>query len=629
MNKAPSLAQKLAVLPKQPGVYLMKGHQGNILYIGKAKVLAKRVRSYFQSGKAVSPRTRSMVSQITDIETVVTASELEALILENNLIKRHRPKYNVVLRDDKNYPLLRLPLQDEYPRLEKVRQIKADGARYFGPYVPAGGLHEMLTLLRKVFPLPNCSIEIDGKLDRPCIEFEIKRCLAPCTGQQSKSDYQEMIAQVRMFLEGKDRILLTRLKMLMKERAAKLDFESAARLRDQIARVSRALEQQRITFSKMEDLDVLAFAQEKGVTALQILFVRGGRVIGKKEFFLETHPETPEAEICTSFLQQFYHKSGIIPKEILVPLLLPETELLETWLSERRGAVVRILSPRRGNKKDLMELARENAGSGLEARLKIRAGGEAQLSLLQEMLHLKRLPRRIEGYDISNTMGTNAVGSMVVFEEGLAKKSDYRHFKIKTIEGANDFGMMAEVLTRRFSQYQKREEEEEPSRQAESDSGLPDLLLIDGGKGQVSAVGAVLDASNLREIDLIGLAKEKGDRGERVYLAGAAEPILLPPGAAATHLLMQVRDEAHRFAVSYHRKLRAKAMLKTPLQEVEGIGPIRRTALLKHFGSLSYIQEASLKNLEDAPSMTQIIARRLYKALHPDDTSERPQKGGR
>jgi len=608
-----ALSQKLAVLPKQPGVYLMKGRRGEVLYVGKAKVLAHRVRSYFRSGRPGHPRTQAMVARVADIETMVTASELEALILENNLIKRHRPKYNVVLRDDKNYPLLRLSIQDDYPKLEKVRRIKADGARYFGPYVPAGGLNEMLRLLQTIFPLPSCSIEIDGKLERPCIEYEIKRCLAPCTGQQSKADYREMIAEVCMFLEGRDKILLKRLKGLMKERAAALDFEAAARLRDQSARVSRALEQQRITSSRIEDLDVMGFAQAQGLTALQILFIRGGRVIGKKEFFPEVPPGAGKAEICSAFLQQFYHKAGIIPGEILVPQPLPEGGVLEAWLRTRRSGPVRVRCPLRGKKKDLVALATENAGSALEAQLKIRSGGHVQLSALQEMLHLKRRPERIEGYDISNFMGTNAVGSMVVFEGGQPKKSDYRHFKIRTIEGADDFGMMAEVLTRRFSP-QAGEPASPPQ------GALPDLILIDGGKGQLSAVGAVLKAFKLASLDLIGLAKEKGALGERVYLPGATEAIILPPGSAATHLLMQVRDEAHRFAVSYHRKIRAKAMLSTPLQEIKGIGPLRRKALLKHFGSLTKIREASLVQLEAAPSMNKGIARKLHDAFQAGQT---------
>ncbi len=594
----------LSTLPKGPGVYLMKGSRGKILYVGKAKVLANRVRSYFQSGGEATPKIQSLVSQITAIETMVTASELEALILENNLIKRHRPKYNVILRDDKNYPLLRLAVKDDFPRLEIVRRIKKDGALYFGPYVSAGGLRSVVRLLRKIFPIPNCTILIDGKADRHCIEFEIKRCLAPCTGNQSKADYHKMIAQVRMFLEGKDRALVKTLKKTMAARADALDFESAARLRDQVKRVERAMEQQRVTSSKMEDQDVIALARKGTAADVQILFIRGGMVIGRKDFFLEDVAETPDAELCTAFLQRFYHKEGIIPKTIMIPLAVPDRSVLEAWLSERRGAAVHLRTPSRGKGLGLIRLAEENAESGLDGHLKIREGGEAQLAALQELLGLKRLPRRIEGYDISNIMGTSAVGSMVVFENGKAKKANYRHFRIKTIEGSDDFAMMAEVMTRRIEALKKGGE----------DQG-PDLILIDGGKGQLSSVCTVLEKFGQPPMDVIGLAKERDDRGERVFLPGASEAIDLPLGAPATHLLMQVRDEAHRFAVSYHRKVRSKAMMATPLQEIEGIGPVRRKALLKHFGSLTKIRAATVEDLASAPSMNQSLAQRIFDAL--------------
>jgi excinuclease ABC subunit C len=603
------IQQKIEAIPKCPGVYLMRGKKGEILYVGKAKVLSSRVRSYFHSGREQSPKIRSMVGQVADIETMVTGSELEALILENNLIKKHRPRYNVVLRDDKNYPLLRLPIEDDFPRLEIVRRIKKDGALYFGPYVPAGGLHEMLRLLRRIFPLPNCSIVIDGTADRACIEFEIKRCLAPCTGNQSKEDYGRMITQVRLFLEGRDKILLKTLRKTMQKRAENLDFEGAAIIRDQVMKVERALERQRITSVRMEDRDVVGFSRKGEAADIQILFIRGGMLVGRKDFFFENMAETPVEELCTGFLQQFYNKEGVIPKKIILPIQLTEKSLFEKWLSGRRGGVVRLLSPSRGKGRALLQLAQENAESSLDGHLKLRAGGLEKVALLQGLLHLKRSPYRIEGYDISNIMGTSAVGSMVVFERGKAKRADYRHFKIKTVEGANDFAMMAEVLSRRMTILKDKSG-------TPSDLVLPDLILIDGGKGQISAVGSVLARLHPGSFDLIGLAKEKGDRGERVYLPGRSEPIELPVGSPATHLLMQVRDEAHRFAVTYHRKVRGKKMLTSRLQEVEGIGKLRRTALLRHFGSLSKIEAATLEGLEKAPSMNRKVAKQLYESLH-------------
>src|SRR5581483_1717350 len=406
MISLPSALQlQLEHLPQSPGVYLMKNKAGTVLYVGKAKLLTDRVRSYFQKGSAHTPKIRSMVDQIESIETMVTGSDLEALILENNLIKKHRPKYNVVLRDDKNYPLLRLSLQDDYPRLEIVRRVKKDGALYFGPYVPTGGLYEMLRLLRKIFPLPNCTIEIDGAAERACIEFEIKRCLAPCTGNQSKEDYRQMIRQLRMFLEGKDKVLLKTLRELMEKQAEALNFEAAARIRDQIAKIERALERQRVTSTQMEDQDVIALARKGEDADLQILFIRGGMVVGRKDFFFENVAETPDEELCGGFLQQFYNKETVIPREIVLPLPLSDQEILEKWLSERRGGPVHLLSPSRGKGAHLIDLAQENAESSLAGHLQIREGGEARLEKLQNLLHLSRLPRRIEGYDISNIMG--------------------------------------------------------------------------------------------------------------------------------------------------------------------------------------------------------------------------------
>ncbi|MBI3804756.1 MAG: excinuclease ABC subunit UvrC [Nitrospirae bacterium] len=599
------LKHKIEALPHNPGVYLMKGKRGEVLYIGKAKDLSDRVRSYFRQSAELSPKTRSMVSQVADLEYIVAATNLEALILESNLIKKHRPKYNVVLRDDKNYPLLRLDPREDYPRLEIVRRVKKDGALYFGPYVPTGGLYEMLRLLRKIFPLPNCTIDIDGKADRACIEFEIKRCLAPCTGNQSKEEYRQMIQQVRLFLEGKDKILLKAMRGLMERKAGELNFEAAARLRDQIAKIERALERQRVTLTQVEDHDVIALAREGEAADLQILFIRGGMMVGRKDFFFENVGETLDEELITAFIQQFYNKEGLIPREILVPIPLTEAAVLEEWLSERRGGPVHLLSPSRGKGAHLLDFAVENARASLSDHVHRREGGEETLRQLQELLQLSKLPRRIEGYDISNIMGTDAVGSMVVFEEAKAKKSDYRHFRIKTIEGANDFGMMAEVLTRRVAALKEKGE------------APPDLFLIDGGKGQLSAVREVLEKADLGGVDLIGLAKEREDRFERVYLPDLSDPIELPVGSPATHLLQQVRDEAHRFAVSYHRKIRDKRMLASPLQEIEGIGKTRRLALLRHFGSVSKIRAATVEELATAPSMNKKAAQQLFDTLHP------------
>ena len=592
-------------LPQSPGVYMMKNRTGEILYVGKARVLADRVKSYFQRGAQLSPKIRSMVDQVEEVETILTGSDLEALILENNLIKKHRPKYNVVLRDDKNYPLLRLPVKDDYPRLEIVRRIKRDGALYFGPYVPAGALREMLKMLRRIFPLPNCSIDIDGTAERPCIEFEIKRCLAPCTGYQSKEEYHEMIGQVRMFLEGKDTDLVRDLKERMEQAAEALRFEEAARLRDQIAKVERGLERQRITSStRLEDQDVIALARAGEAADLQVLFIRGGMLVGRKDFFLEGIDETQNPEMIGSFLQQFYHKDVLIPKEIVVPVLPEDPEVIEQWLSERREGPVHLISPLRGRDSQLLRLAYENAEAALRNHLEEKKEGSGTLLALQGLLGLSKVPRRIEAFDISNIMGHQAVGSLVVFEEGEPKKSDYRRFKIRTIEGADDFGMMAEVLFRRYENLKEEGER------------LPELILIDGGKGQLSAAGQALERLGLGEIDRVGLAKARGEKWERIFFPDREEPLELPPAAAATHLLQRVRDEAHRFAVSYHRKLRGKAMVYSTLEEIEGVGTHRRKILLKHFGSLPNIQNATLEELESVRGFNKKVARSIYEYFH-------------
>ena len=597
-----NLQYQLEHLPNQSGVYLMKNQHGTVLYIGKALRLTDRVRSYFQASADHAIKTRSMVSQVASIETMVTGSELEALILENNLIKKYRPKYNVLLRDDKNYPLLRLPIQDDYPRLEIVRRVQKDGALYFGPYIPSGGLYEMLRLLRKIFPLPNCTIEINGFASRPCIEYEIKRCLAPCTGFQSKEAYKKMIAQVVLFLAGKDNDLIKQLQTKMRKKSDLCQFEDAARIRDQIAKVKRALERQRITASHCDDQDVLSMLRTGTSFIIVLLFVRSGMVLGKKDFFFEDVADIPEDAMVSAFLQQFYDGDKIIPKKVILPIPLSGQTVLQQWLSERRGKAVHLLSPARGASKQLIDLAFENAKNAFATRIQTRHAGESVLQNLQTLLHLSRLPNRIEGYDISNIMGMSAVGSMVVFEGGVVKKADYRQFKIKTVEGANDFAMMAEMLSRRVA--------------PDPNGHRPDLILIDGGKGQISAVRKVLEEAGWGAIDLIGLAKAKNSHPERVYLPDLAEPIILPLGSPATHLLMQVRDEAHRFAITYHRKIRSQKMLHSPLEDVPGIGKQRRLALLIHFGSLAKIKEAPLDEIEKISAFPKKIAQQLFNALH-------------
>jgi len=595
-----ALDSKLAHLPDQPGVYLFKDRSGDVLYIGKAARLADRVRSYFLKGADHTPKTALLVSHITDLETMVTRSELEALILESNLVKRHRPRFNVVLRDDKQYPYLRLPVKDRFPRLSIVRRVQKDGALYYGPYTPAGALRETLKVIKKVFPLATCTIDIDGTAERACIEFEIKRCMAPCTGQQTQEEYHRIVRQVRQFLEGHDRELVDDLRAQMDAAATREDFEEAARLRDRIFKIERTLERQRITQTASIDQDVLGIARHGASVDLQVLFVRGGLLIGRKDFFWLESADAADEELVRSAIEQFYNKDGQPPRELLIPVNIPDADLLAHWLSDKRGEPVRVLAPERGTKHQLVLLAEENAAAALADHLRNEELDRQAGEELQRVLRLKTAPRRIEGFDISNTMGNQSVASMVVWEEGRMKKSDYRRFKIASVEGANDFASMHEVVTRRYGRME--------------DLVLPDLVLIDGGLGQLASARAALQEVGRPELAVIGLAKAKGEKDERVYLPGRKNPIVLRANSPATHLLQRVRDEAHRFAVTFHRTLRGKTLVTSQLDQIIGIGSITRTKLLKQFGSLANLAQASEEALREA-GLSERVVRQLRREL--------------
>lgn len=605
MAASSDLQSKLAHLPDNPGVYLFKNGQGEILYIGKAAVLADRVRSYFQKSADHSPKTSLLVGQVADLETMVTRSELEALILESNLVKRHKPRFNVVLRDDKQYPYVRLPIKDDFPRLSIVRRVEKDGALYYGPYTPANALRETLKVIKHVFPLATCSIDIDGRAERACIEFEIKRCMAPCTGNQSKDDYHQIVKQVRHFLEGRDHELLDDLRAKMETAAGREEFEEAARLRDRLFKIERMLEKQRITQTSATDQDVIGLARQGTAVDLQILFVRGGLLIGRKDFFWPQSADTPDEELVRSAIEQFYNKDGQPPKEVLIPTELEDTVLIEQWLSDKRGESVRVLAPERGAKHQLVLLAEENAAAGVANHLRDEELDRQAVEDLKRMLRLEQAPRRIEGFDISNTMGNQSVASMVVWEDGRMKKADYRRFKIQTVTGANDFASMQEVVARRYSQSEHL--------------ARPDLILIDGGLGQLAAAMEGLKHVGHHDQAIIGLAKARGEKEERIFLPGRKNPIVLRPTAPATHLVQRIRDEAHRFALSYHRKLRGKALLASQLDQIVGIGEIKRTRLLNQFGSLDQLAEASDEALHEA-GLNDETATNLRKALRSSPT---------
>ncbi|RMH33585.1 MAG: excinuclease ABC subunit UvrC [Nitrospirae bacterium] len=548
------LETKLSGLPRTPGVYLLKDREGEILYIGKAAVLADRVRSYFQKHADASPKIRSLTALVSDIEVLVTQSELEALILESNLIKRHQPRFNVVLRDDKHYPYLRLPIHDEFPRLSIVRRVKPDNALYFGPYVPVGAMRETLKIIRKAFPLATCTIDIDGKADRACLEFEIHRCLAPCTGQQSKAAYHQIVQQVRLFLEGRDQELLEHLRRDMHIAADQERFEEAARLRDRIASIEKTLETQRVAQIGPIDQDVVGVARSGAAADVQLLFVRGGLLIGRQDFFWSNAQEVSDEELIRCTIEQFYNKAVVPPKEILVPAAVSDSTLISAWLTEKKGERVRLLVPERGAKRRLLQMARDNAAAALANHHRSQQQGEQAMDALRQWLHLSHIPRRIEGFDISNTMGSHSVASMVVWEDGRMKRSEYRQFKIQTVEGSNDFASMREVVRRRYGGSLSPGEKK----------GLPypDVILIDGGLGQVHAAIESINQLGLTRVAVFGIAKARGQQtDERIIVPGQEAPLVLPAHSPATHVIQLIRDEAHRFALRYHRRLRGNALI--------------------------------------------------------------------
>lgn len=605
----PILESKLAHLPEQPGVYLFKDQAGDVLYIGKAAKLADRVRSYFLKGTDQTPKTSLLVSQIADLETMVTRSELEALILESNLVKRHKPRFNVVLRDDKQYPYLRLPVKENFPRLSIVRRVQKDGALYYGPYTPAGALRETLKVIKRVFPLATCTIDIDGTAERACIEFEIKRCMAPCTGNQSQADYHKIVQQVRQFLEGRDRELLDELRVQMEAAADREEFEEAARLRDRLFKIERTLERQRITQTATVDQDVVGIARGGAAVDLQLLFVRGGLLIGRKDFFWPQSADSTDEELVRSAIEQFYNKEGQPPRELLIPVEIPDSDLIARWLSDKRGETVRVLAPERGMKHQLVLLAEENAASSLADHLRDVETDRLAVEELSRLLRLEKPPRRIEGFDISNTMGNQSVASMVVWEDGQMRKADYRRFKIETVVGANDFASMQEVVARRYGNLE--------------DLARPDLVLIDGGLGQLAAAMEGLKQVGESGLPILGLAKARGEKDERVFLAGRKNPIVLKPTSPATHLLQRIRDEAHRFAVTFHRKLRSRVLLSSQLDRIIGIGEIRRASLFNRFKTFEGILAASDEDLRTAGLTTQSI--QALRTLQPGKESKDSQ----
>lgn len=596
-----NIRQALAVLPEKPGVYLMHDAQGKVIYVGKAVVLKNRVRSYFRNLASHTPKVRAMVAKIAEIETIVTSSEVEALILECNLIKKYRPRYNISLKDDKSYPYLKVTLQEEYPRLYVTRRLQRDGAKYYGPYADAGAMHATVKLLRSMFPLRSCR---KMNPERPCLNYHIKRCLAPCAGYITKAEYRRMIDAVCMVLDGRTAELERELRKHMQAAAEDYEFERAARLRDQLKALQRLDESQKAVTQSNSDLDVLGLAQDMTGWCVQIFFVRKGKLLGRDNFFLHD-AEATEAELLTAFLKQYYNEAIFVPKELVLSVL-PEPEerqLIEIWLTEKAGRKVELLQPQRGVKRELLELANANAVKLLEERLR-----KGSLSLkndveaaeeLQEALQLELPLERMDCFDISHTQGSETVASMVVFRNGSISKKDYRKYKIVSAEGKpDDFKSMQEAVYRRYKDYED----------------LPSLVVIDGGKGQLSSALAVLEGLGLHDLPVVGLAK----REEEIFKPHQSESILLDRDSAALHLIQRIRDEAHRFAITYHRKLRGKRNLVSVLDHVEGIGPKRRQELWKAFKTLEAMRTATVEQLAAVEGMNKAAAQTLYDFFRLD-----------
>ncbi len=644
--------ERLKHIPQSPGVYQWKDAHGRLLYVGKSKSLRDRMRSYFGSARGLSTRTRRMVSQIADFEIIVTQSELEALLLEMNLIKQHRPRYNILLKDDKSYPYIKVTLQDEWPRIFTTRRLEDDGARYFGPYANAGSVYKSLDLLNRLFAFrpsygcPDTKFMHHRRLGRPCLYHGMKRCLGPCVPDLvSSSDYRQAIESACRFLEGKSDQIVRDIRQRMEQASAELNFERAAYLRDQLRAIEKVMEKQQVLRTVDTDQDVIAFARDNGSAVVQVLFIRGGKLIGAEPFTLQGTDDASDADLLGSFLTQFYDNAPTIPGHVLLAEHIEEPMIIEGWLSQKQGHRVELQVPRRGEKRRLIEMAAQNAQQKLEEMrsqwLNSEQRAVASLSELRDLLDLPGLPQRIECYDISNTQGRQSVAGMVVFERGEAKPGHYRRFKIKTVEGANDVASIHEVIQRRFKRAAEalgdatgtqaasgnsdQTADDASGSEAKPDAAadnletrtlekwaeLPDLVLIDGGRGQLNAALTALRELGFAHIPVVGVAKGVGRNRFDLVRPDIAEPLVLERDSKALLLVQRIDEEAHRYAITYHRKVRDKAAFNSPLEDIPGIGPRRKRALLKAFGSLDNIRQASVEELAAVPGMTRKAAEEL------------------
>jgi len=603
------LKDRSKILPTAPGVYLFADKAGKVIYVGKAANLRSRVSSYFAAADSLIDKVRRMISRATDLNFIITDSEQEAIFLECNLIKKYHPRYNVSLKDDKSFPYLKISLNEDYPRIYITRRLEQDGSRYFGPYANAKSVRKTMDLIKKLFPYRSCRKKITGNDKRPCLEYHINRCVGPCIGEVSIEEYREVVRQVLLFFEGKQDKIVNQLKLKMGQSSKNLEFERAAAVRDQLQGIEGVMERQKVMSAKAIDEDAIAFSREGDEACVQVFFIRSGKLIGNEHFILGGTTDEDSGQIMASFIKQYYNSASYVPPQILLQYEADDCVAVSHWLQSRRGARVRLFVPQRGQNKQLVDLVAQNATQLLEQR-KIRklsdTGKTAEALLdLQEMLALPKIPKRIECYDISNIQGSNAVGSMVVFFEGKPKKSDYRRFNVKMVSGVDDYAMMREVLHRRFKRADKSVDDDN------SWAVMPDLLLIDGGKGHLGVALDVLKESGVDSISAASIAKEN----EEIFLPERDDPITLPNSSQALYLLQRIRDEAHRFAVTYHRKVRQKSAVASILDDVPGVGSKRKKALIRHFGSVSKMRDASLEELAAVDGMNKAVAQRLKENI--------------
>ena len=601
----------LTTIPKLPGIYIMKDCRGEILYIGKAKSLKTRVRSYFQKSRHMPIRTRIFTDKVQDIKFLTTETEAEALILESNFIKKHQPRYNVLLKDDKHYPYLRLTTQERFPRLEVVRRVKKDSATYFGPYTMVKEIRETIRLIYKIFPLRQSKDRLDGTaIRRPCLNYQMGRCLAPCAGYPSEMEYNQIVQDVVLFLKGKNNELAKSLEKKMKLAANQLNYEEAGFYRDKILAVKIVLDKQKIISTSLEDQDILGYCRDHSQAMVQVLVVRNGKMVGEKIYKIKGLTEIDDNEILSSFLKQHYIDQILLPKEILLPHSIDDALLISDWLSKKKKGRVRIEIPSRGKKKDLVRMAEENASFALRTELDKGELSLRSLDELKETLGLKYFPEVIEGFDISNISGKHAVGSVVVFKNGVAENSKYRRYKIADVKGIDDYAMLREVINRRYRRLLRKKK------------AIPNLILIDGGLGHLSSAEKVIrELGLLEKVDLACIAKGKFRNNietDEILLPGEKQPIYFRENSPSRFLLQRIRDESHRFAISYHRKLRDKSSLSSPLELISGIGVKRRLLLLKSFGSLDAIRKSSMIQLQAVPGITENLAKKIIITLGSD-----------